>query len=68
MIRPGDKSYFINSLDYESLPGRFANHTLVDSNINLMAIVEADDKYFHYKGSIAHPECHEDVLWYVYEK
>ena len=33
-----------------------------------MAIVEPEDKYFHYMGSIPHPECEEDILWYVYEK
>ena len=68
MIRPGDESYLIKSIDPEHLPTRGSNHTLVDSNVNLMSIVDPSDSYFHYMGSISYPECEEDVLWYVYEK
>jgi carbonic anhydrase len=33
-----------------------------------MAIVDPNDYYFHYKGSINYPECEEDILWYVFEE
>ena len=68
MIRPGDDSYFINSLEPEHLPNTGGNHTIIDSNVNLMAIVDPSDFYFHYMGSVSYPECEEDILWYVYEK
>ena len=67
LIRPGSKSYFIDSLDPEFLPGKGQEHTIVDSNINFMAIVDPSDTYYQYMGSVSYPECEEDVLWYVFE-
>jgi carbonic anhydrase len=68
MIRPGDESYFINSMEPESLPNSGGTWAIAQSNINLMAIVDPNDFYYHYKGSINYPECEEDILWYVFEE
>lgn len=68
MIRPGDPSYFMNSIDVFNLPSNGSTNKLPDdSNINLMAIVNPDDKYYFYKGSLNTPDCEEDVLWYVFK-
>lgn len=67
-IRPGDESYFMNSIDVYNLPGSGQSNVLPDdSNINLLAIVDMDDDYFFYKGSLNKPTCDEDILWYIFE-
>jgi carbonic anhydrase len=67
-IRPGDESYFMNSIDVYNLPQSGASNQLPDdSNINLLAIVDMDDDYYFYKGSLNKPTCDEDVLWYIFE-
>jgi len=68
MIRPGDPSYFMDSIEVSNLPTSNQNNTLPsDSNVNLLAIVDPDDKYFFYFGSMNKPDCEENVLWYVFE-
>lgn len=68
MIRPGDPSYFFDSIEVWNLPASMLNHTLNNNtNINLLALVDAHDAYFFYKGSLNTPDCDENVLWYVFE-
>lgn len=70
MIRPGDSSYFMQSIEASSMPNAGKELVLPEtSNINLLAIVDPDDEYYFYKGSLNKPEpdCTENVLWYVFE-
>ena len=68
MLRPGDESYFFNSLDVYNLPKSGEENVLPsDTNLNLLSIVETDDDYYFYHGSLNYPDCDEDVLWYVFE-
>lgn len=70
MIRPGDSSYFMQSIQVESMPNKGSELVLPEtSNINLLAIIDPDDEYYFYKGSFnkPEPECTENVLWYVFE-
>jgi carbonic anhydrase len=69
LLRPGDNSYFFDSIQVNNLPTKNKENVLAnDSNINLISIVEADDNYFFYHGSNNEPDCDEDYLWYVFEK
>lgn len=63
MIRPGDPSYFLESIDVSNLPSTDNENILpIESNVNLLAIVDPSDKYYFYRGSLTYPECEEDVL------
>jgi carbonic anhydrase len=67
-IRPGDESFFMNSVDVYNLPSAGQNNSLdYPYTINLMSIMTQDDEYFFYKGSLNKPTCDEDVLWFVFE-
>ena len=69
LLRPGDNSYFFDSIQVSNLPKADQVNILSnDSNINLISIVESDDDYFFYHGSLNEPDCEEDWLWYVFEK
>jgi carbonic anhydrase len=68
MLRPGDDSYFFNSINVANLPSAGKSNVLPsNSNVNLLSIVSPDDNYFFYKGSLNEPNCDENVLWYVFE-
>lgn len=68
MIRPGDPSYFMDSISVQNLPGPGQQLILANtSNINLLAIVNPDDNYYFYIGSLTTPDCTGNVLRYVFE-
>lgn len=68
MIRPGDPSYFMDSINVQHLPGPGGQLLLANtSNINLLAIVNPDDNYYFYIGSLTTPDCTGNVLRYVFE-
>lgn len=75
MLRPGDNSYFFDSIQVSDLPNNGEDHKLPDnSNVNLISIVQSSDDYFFYVGSMNEPSyddgtegCEENVLWYVFE-
>jgi carbonic anhydrase len=68
ILRPGDPSYFFDSINVSNLPGA-GNNTVLSStaNVNLLSIVVPNDNYFFYNGSLNEPDCQEDVLWYVFQ-
>ena len=76
MLRPGDNSYFFDSIQASNLSNEGEGNRLPDnSNVNLISIVQTDDDYFFYVGSMNEPKyedgetegCEENVLWYVME-
>lgn len=75
LLRPGDSSYFFDSIQVSNLPNEGGENRLPDnSNVNLISIVKSDDDYFFYIGSMNEPSysdgaegCEENVLWYVFE-
>lgn len=75
MLRPGDNSYFFDSIKVSELPDEGAENKLPDnSNVNLISIVQSSDNYFFYIGSMNEPSyddgtegCEENILWYIFE-
>lgn len=68
MLRPGDESYFFNSIEVSNLPKAGKTYQLPSTaNVNLLSIVQSDDNYFFYSGSLNEPDCEENYLWYVFE-
>ena len=68
MLRPGDDSYFFDSINVTNLP--YAGGTTVlpsNANVNLLSIITYGDNYFFYNGSLNEPDCEEDYLWYVFQ-
>ena len=68
MLRPGDNSYFFDSINITNLPGPGLTNVLPSTtNVNLLSIVNPDDNYYFYNGSLTEPDCEEDVLRYVFQ-